>query len=258
MKNQQNVVTKYISNFLGIIFFCCIVLALVSLGTFLYAPRTGDTSREQAADRISRAEDAAAQTDHFHIIDQPAYTRSVDPSMCLQCHGNFCHNESPELRSFYNMHTFSLACETCHIRQNEGERFAFKWFSLAGAGEVARPRGTQVSHTAKIIPLRAGTRLDAFPEVELARTYLQRGDSYTDDEKKAVLKKLMGHLSPEALTCKECHRTPGYLDFGLLGYSQEDIRNLVQLEIVKLMDDNRKFFIPTMFDPARAGQTGKN
>ena len=48
--------------------------------------------------------------------------------MCLRCHGNFCHNKSEEFRSYYNMHTFFLACETCHIRKEQGSAIQFKWF----------------------------------------------------------------------------------------------------------------------------------
>jgi len=67
----------------------------------------------------------------------------------------------------------------------------------------------------------------------------------------------MDHISEEALSCKECHRKDGYINFNVLGYNPERISRLTQLEIMQLIDEYKEFYLPTMFDPRKAGKAGK-
>ena len=91
---------------------------------------------------------------HFHLLDEVVYSDAYNAPVCLQCHGNFCHITSKELRSFYNMHTFYLACETCHIRPQAGEAFQFQWLDNTTGEVVKELKGNREITEQRLSPLR--------------------------------------------------------------------------------------------------------
>lgn len=256
MKRSSNIFYKLSGNFLGFLFLLLILLGLICLGKFLYFPsKTRAVLPEySASEKFTKTVERPLETGHFHILDEIVYSAEFNAPMCLRCHGNFCHAKSKELRSFYNMHSFYLACETCHIRPQEGESFGFQWFDDKTGGVVTELQGRQGSYGAKIVPLRGDERLDAFPQEARALEFMEMRDSYTAEERKKIQEELMQHISKEAVTCKECHQKQGYLPLSALGYSQSRIDQLVQLEVIKLIDEYIKFYLPTMFDPGVAGR----
>lgn len=256
MKKSSNIFIKFIGNFLGFLFMLFILVSLISLAKFLYFPSKTRAvlPAYSGSEKFSKTIERPMETGHFHILDEVVYSDEEHAPLCLRCHGNFCHAKSKELRSFYNMHSFYLACETCHIRPAAGESFQFQWLDNKTGEALTERRGSQGSYGAKIIPLKGGERLDIFPKEALALEFMKMRDTYTEEESKKIQEELMEHISEEAVTCKECHRKQGYLPLNALDYSQGRIDQLVQLEVVKLIDEYTKFFLPTMFDPSAAGR----
>lgn len=256
MKQSPNIFLKLIYNLFGLFFFLGIIVGLICLGKFLYFPSKPKAVPEQVpVDKFSKTIDQPLGLgEHFHLLDQIVYSDAENAPICLQCHGNFCHAESKELRSFYNMHSFYLACETCHIRKGEGEKMAFQWFDNSTGAVIKELKGKDGSYGAKIIPVKGTERLDKFPKEDLALKYMKLKDTYTEEEKKKIQDELMKHISKEAITCKECHKRDGYINFSALGYSQVRINELTRLEIIKLIYEYKEFFIPTMFDPSVVGK----
>jgi len=256
MKQSPSLFKIFISNFLGVLFILFIIVCLISLFKFLYFPSKPKAVSERIpADKFSKTIDQPVGLgEHFHLLDQTVYSDAENAPICLQCHGNFCHAKSKELRSLYNMHSFYLACETCHIRKKEGDTIAFQWFDNLTGEVVQELKGGNGSYGAKVVPVKGGKRLDEFPQKELALEYMKLKDTYTEDEKKKIQDEIMKHISEEAVTCKECHKRDGYVNFSALGYKQDRINELLRLEIIKLIDEYEEFFIPTMFDPSVMGK----
>ena len=252
MKQSSNIFMKLIGNFFGVLLILFVIFGITSLGKFLYFPsKTKAVLPEYSVtEKFTKTIERAMETGHFHILDETVYSDEENAPMCLRCHGNFCHAKSKELRSFYNMHSFYLTCETCHIRKGEVEEVSFQWFDDKTGEVVKEPKGKDGSYGAKIVPVKDGERLDKFPKEKLALEYMKLEDTYTEEEKKKIQDELMKHVSEEAITCKECHKRDGYLDFSIVGYSQTRIKELTQLEIIKLIDEYKKFYLPTMFDPS--------
>jgi hypothetical protein len=172
--------------------------------------------------------------------------------MCLRCHGNFCHNKSEEFRSYYNMHTFFLACETCHIRKEQGTAIQFKWFDDRTGRELKQVRGQDENYGARVVPVKpAGPgleRLDTFPEKKLALDYMKNKDSYSKEEKEKIKQQLMKNISKKPVTCEECHCKQGYLNYSELGYDAIRSADLSRIEIVKLIKEYKDFKFPVMFE----------
>jgi len=256
MKQSPGFFKIFIANFLGILFILFIIVALTCLFKFLYFPSKPKAVPERIpADKFSETIDQpAGLSERFHLLDQTVYSDAENAPICLQCHGNFCHAKSKELRSFYNMHSFYLACETCHVRKKEGEKIVFKWFDDKTGEAVQELKGKDENYHAKVVPVKEGERLDEFPQKELALEYMKHKDTYTEDEKKKIQDEIMKHVSKEAVTCEECHKRDGYINFSALGYKQDRVNELIRLEIIKLINEYEEFFIPTMFDPSVMGK----
>jgi len=248
---------KLISNLLGIVFFCVIIACLYALGTFLYSsPTVNPVSPEASAlpDKFSKSIEQRIGSEHFHLLDEIVYTDMYNAPLCLRCHGNFCHAKSEKLRSFYNMHTFFLACETCHLRHAEAERLTFHWFDDKTGARLEAIRGTDGNYGAKIVPVKENARLDVFPKEALALEYMKMKDTYSEDEKKKKQEELMAHVTKEPITCEECHQEKSYLDYASLGYDPLRSAQLSSIEIVKVSKEYGDFYLPTMFDPGVAGR----
>ena len=257
MARSSNFFIRWSGNILGVLFFLTIILLLFSFFKFLYFPsRPSSDSRQQAMEKFSMGIDQPLGAEHFHILDSQQYADRDNAPLCLKCHGNYCHEKSEKFRSFYNMHTFYLACETCHIRVPTGESVSFSWFDDQSGKKLAGVRGEPGRYGAKIVPVKAGKRLDDFPQKQLALDYLRHESTYSQEEKEAVQKKLMSHISENALTCGECHKKDGYLDFDRLGYSRLRKDKLANLEILQLIEEYDNFYLPTMFDPEKASGSG--
>lgn len=250
MKKSSNIFLKLISGLSGIFFITFIALSLISFAKFLYFPsKLKPVEEDVFVNKYSKTISRSAEIDHFHIIDKEVYSDVGINSTCLRCHGNFCHTKSEELRSFYNMHTFYLACETCHIRKNEGEKFVFKLFDNISENEVLEFKGSQGSYHAKIVPVKNGQRLDRSPEGKMALVEYLKMDTHPEAQEEKILDEFMQHVSEEAVTCRECHKKGGYLNFSSLGYDPSRINRLTRLEIMKLIEEYNEFYLPTMFVP---------
>ena len=260
MNKAPNPFLKLFYNFLGILFMLFIIVSLASLAKFLYFPaRELAISKDIPPDKFSKTIGKTVGAGHFHILDETVYTDVENAPICLQCHGNFCHVKSEKLRSFYNMHTFFLACETCHIRKQEGNGIAFKWFDDKTGDVVTELKGENGNYGAKIVPVKGGEaeelkRLDEFPEDKKALDFIKNKETYTEEEKKNFTEVCMKkHISEKAIECEECHQKDGYLDYQALGYDPARSAELSRNEIVQMSKDYNEFYLPTMFDPNIVG-----
>ena len=259
MEKPQNVLLKLISNLFGILLLVFIIVSLVALGQFLYStPYLQFATKEEGTpEKFSKSIERTIGAEHFHILDESVYTDVENAPVCLQCHGNFSHVKSEKLRSFYNMHTFFLACETCHLRVETEEKVVFQWFDDKTGEVVKELKGTTGNYGAKIVPVKGGKRLDSFPKKELALEYMTLKDTYTEEDKKMIQDELMAHVSKEPIACEECHQKKAYFDYKALGYNEARSAELSRIEIVEMSKDYGEFHLPTMFDPGRVNGNGK-
>ncbi len=84
----------------------------------------------------------------YRVIEQPYIEgrfhhigfsiQKDEASICVSCHGNVPHDKTREIRSFLNMHTFYLACETCHsLPEESSDAWNFSWYSK-DTGEIVK------------------------------------------------------------------------------------------------------------------------
>lgn len=253
MAETKNILLQAVGTLFGLFLICFILVNLYALGTFLYSTPSVEPVPEKdnmPPEKFSKTIEEPLGAEHFHILDEAIYSDLENAPRCLACHGNFCHVKSEMLRSFYNMHTFFLACETCHLRTSGEENITFQWFDDKTGEVIKQLVGTDGNYGAKIVPFKNNQRLDIFPKEDLALDYMNLKDTYTEDEQKRIQDELMAHIAQEPITCEECHSKEGYLNYADLGYTSVRSFELSRIEIVKISKEYKEFHLPTMFDPS--------
>jgi hypothetical protein len=251
---MRNPLLRLLYNLLGFLALLAIIVCLYGLARFLYfqQPHRQVVAREQAVpEKFTKKLRSDVGIGHFHVSDESVTTDIETAPMCLRCHGNFCHNKSEEFRSYYNMHTFFLACETCHIRKDQNSAIQFKWFDDKTGRELKQIKGWDENYGAKVVPVRPDgrefERLDEFPKKKLALDFMKNKNSYTPEEKEKIKQQLMKHVSEKPIACEECHCTQGYLNYSELGYDSARAADLSRIEIVKMIKEYKDFKFPVIF-----------
>lgn len=193
---------------------------------------------------------------HFHHID---FNFSSDKySYCVSCHGDLPHDKIKGIRAFGNMHAAFLSCQTCHVQLTDSEKTGvFKWYDRK-TGDIVdspvrddSPVGT---YQAKVIPFirKNGViaRIDGQDLIAFARDY-QAAEPTLSDVQKAMSKKIIHTIvSKKPHICGDCHQkeTP-LLPFESLGYSPKRAASVVSTEVVGMINNYTKFYMPSILNP---------
>jgi len=193
---------------------------------------------------------------HFHHID---YEMEPDKrSYCIECHGDIPHNKTKEIRAFANMHSAFLACETCHVRLAEEQKSGvFKWYSRKTGEIVPSPIQEGVApglFHAKIVPFEYAEgnlrRIDDQSGIDFARRYMRTEKTLTETQKTDIKKKIHTRVDENPYLCEDCHRPQDPLiPFEEIGYSKKRADLLVSNEVVGMIRDYTKFYVPEMLHP---------
>ena len=192
---------------------------------------------------------------HFHHID---FDFKPDQSnYCIECHGDLPHNKVKELRAFGNMHASFIACQTCHVvLEGEAKTGAFKWYDRQTGGIVKSPVKEGVApgtYSAKIMPLERVNgqlqRIDTPDRIEFSREYRQKEQTLTEIQKSKAQRIIHQVVSKKPYLCERCHQKEDpVLPLAELGYPQHRIDNIVSTEVIGMIKNYTKFYIPMMLE----------
>jgi len=203
---------------------------------------------------------------HFHnyIVDELPV--NPNPAFCFVCHGDYPHANAKKTRAMLNMHCVFLACETCHFRFNPKDRaqYGFRWYDgtykIQGmerhygteydpqSGRVLMEPGRTVS---KITPFKmwegkyymVNLRSDS-PE---AQEYTNMRQKFSPAQQAAFKTRLHTSISTKGRECGECHSVDSVLNYRVLGFDEERIKDLTGLNIAGMVSKYQKFYIPDIF-----------
>ena len=192
---------------------------------------------------------------HFHHID---FDFKPDKSnYYIECHGDLPHNKVKELRAFGNMHASFIACQTCHVvLEGEAKTGAFKWYDRQTGGIVKSPVKEGVApgtYSAKIMPLERVNgqlqRIDTPDRIEFSREYRQKEQTLTEIQKSKAQRIIHQVVSKKPYLCERCHQKEDpVLPLAELGYPQHRIDNIVSTEVIGMIKNYTKFYIPMMLE----------
>jgi len=187
---------------------------------------------------------------HHRVTEKESEKRPI----CRSCHQRLPHAKSERSRTFLNMHSRFIACESCHL-QPEGMAFEYRWvaYSEPRIGEMI---DANVSvHTladrevTSIVP-RPGARIAPFYGDEPAYTFTdhpfakeieERWREGTQEEKADLQAKLHQPLSDEGRKCRACHSDKeSILDLQQLGANEHQQRAITHNVITRFFERYKK------------------
>lgn len=175
--------------------------------------------------------------------------------LCQTCHPALPHRRSVHKRSFLNMHTRYVTCETCHF-QPKGIEFEYRWlvFGEAAVGnvrEIDRQQGDEKSNTkipslipdgvSRIAPFLNDQPALLFKDDPSASEIVRAWDEGSDEEKTRLKARLHVSLEKDGRRCADCHhRKQALLDWRILNASDRQIRAIEENAIAQFFSRYKK------------------
>ncbi|ADD67567.1 hypothetical protein Dacet_0787 [Denitrovibrio acetiphilus DSM 12809] len=194
----------------------------------------------------------------FHKSERKAVLDTQ--SLCVACHGDVPHDKKKEIRAFLNMHTFFMACETCHIKTGEGVETKFVWYDKQ-SGEQKDTIGLNVylgDTPYKLLPLKKGVEdgriYDTDPMIKYVAEFRANVTNMLPSAKSASLKVIHRPMSElkDVVRCDDCHtkdRATAYLPYKEIGYPDRRVDQLIGNEVVGMIEKYKKFYLPDFLIP---------
>lgn len=202
---------------------------------------------------------------HFHIIvDFPEMPENVRP-VCYICHSGYPHSKNKKVRALLNMHTQFFVCEACHLeeRKEAGAKLLFKWYNPLDADPKGPFFGTSYApetgnlvevkdQFSKIAPFFVkGNKLESAIQIQdapLAQDYVKVRDKLTPEQRDNVKKKFHINIKSKGPNdCKSCHSERGILDLRKLGFSENRVVDIEQLNVKGMITKYEEFYLPNLF-----------
>jgi len=244
-----------------------------------------DTEEERLFVNLISSTGKTSTTDlGYRVIEQPyiegrfhhiGFEMEQDKaSICVRCHGNAPHNKSKEVRSFLNMHAFYVACETCHIRPEQGSpSWAFRWHDKETGKEKSNPPAlveteqiythenttkypTYGNYGAKIGPGIVEGESFRFLKSEKDKNFVERyiaeEEKLSSQQKSQMKRVIHKQINKKPIECNNCHREQNpYIPFAELGYPPRRVEELINTSVVGMIDKYKEFYIPNFLTPGR-------
>ena len=201
---------------------------------------------------------------HFHHIDFEF--KPDETNYCVECHGDLPHNKIKELRAFGNMHASFISCQTCHVvLEGQAKSGVFKWYDRETGNIVKSPVKEGVApgtYNAKIMPMERVNgrlqRIDTPERIEFAREYQKNEKNLTEIQKSKAQRIIHNIVSKKPYLCEQCHQKENpVLPLAELGYPQHRIDTILSTEVIGMIKNYTKFYIPMMLNFDERSQTLK-
>lgn len=243
-------------------------------GLYLQTLKNTELTAEQVQKSLKKLEEYKKVTLRGDLEVPPFHKRSkVDDSLgnsfCTTCHLSPPHTKSIRTRTFMNMHTQYVACETCHFRP-EGVTLSYQWQDTRDASEVgAKPKlfrqAVQAEKKTKSLPAKKVVTKDTYvinPFYKITPFYQQRAVNLRNDnsfaqetkklwaqdgalEQKAERRALIhAPLSEKGPKCQACHSDKESLldlaELGATAYQVEKIQNNIVTQFFSRYKDEEQ------------------
>jgi len=204
---------------------------------------------------------------HFHNVPTENKVDMGKKPVCFECHGDYPHSKQRMVRTLLNMHTQFAGCMTCHIdpRKKPEEKYTFRWLNYSGIEVQGPPFGTDIDpktgylidtddYFSKIVVYSSEQGKEELLEITEdnidAKDFLEHKDKLSDEDKQAIKKSFHALVMPKGRFCTRCHASEekSYLPFRKLGFSEQRIESVTNLNIVGIVEKYREFYMPNLFD----------
>ncbi|MGD9807951.1 MAG: cytochrome C [Deferribacterales bacterium] len=285
MSGRSSGIRKKIYCIIGIaiLLYCGYIVEILVMHIWHKAPHAEHTDANMSADdklfqeMLSGAEEGGhgvARKDineihrlyEFHKSERNAVLDTQN--LCVSCHGDVPHDKKKEIRAFLNMHTFFMACETCHIDNGDVVDTKYVWYNkTTGVKRDTLELDTYLADTQyKLIPQnRTGEEKEVYATEKMQKYVAQFKDSVggmLPSAKSAALKVIHRPMSEvkDTVHCENCHtadRSKAYLPFAEIGYPERRTDQLVGNEVVGMIEKYKQFYLPDFLAPKEEDESEK-
>ncbi|MCW9025659.1 MAG: hypothetical protein OQK73_13375 [Gammaproteobacteria bacterium] len=203
---------------------------------------------------------------HFHNVPEKDRADMGKKAICFYCHGDYPHSKQRMVRTLLNMHTQFIGCMTCHIdpRKISEKEYRFEWLNFSGVEVEGPPFGTSTNpdtgllvstddYYSKIVvyekTANEGTLLEIPETSKEAQDFLSVRDNITDQEREGLTKHFHSQVMFKGRFCSRCHteENESYLPFRQLGFSEQRISDVTNVNIIGIVNKYREFYLPKLF-----------
>jgi hypothetical protein len=173
------------------------------------------------------AEKEATLSGPYHGKPAPDFVGPAEAAACLPCHKDHPHKENTFSRAFLNLHAQRLDCLACHLEKGKRRAARLGWFELSLAGPNESSFKSANAFVAPYIPA------DSRHEVYESRS----GQMVIEVSAEGK------HLDDlDALRCSTCHSSSSPSILKDLGYGDDALERLVNLEYISKFDEGKEFY----------------
>lgn len=255
-------------SFLTTIILFAIIASLIFELTVTVGAKLGIFVEEEAPKLMQelKAQRVTERNRHFHNEPVEDLINLGQKTVCVSCHGDFPHSKEPMIRTLMNMHTQFIGCMTCHndSEKIEQESLSFSWLNFSSIEVTGQPYGIDVDantgylletddYYSKIVAYsntENGKQLLEIPASDpKAQEFLAIKDQLSDADQEAVKNLFHKSASPQGRECSLCHteEKDSYLPYRELGFSEQRISDLTNLNIIGIVEKYKKFYLPNLF-----------
>jgi hypothetical protein len=200
---------------------------------------------------------------HFHRIAAFPQLAESERSVCYICHSDYPHSKNTQIRSLLNMHTQYFVCETCHIKERKGRNIIYQWYNPTHDNPAGPFFGTHYDPlsgnlakvedlTSKMAPYyKRGLEIESAllnQDAPLAKDFMKVRDQLTPEQRDGVKNQFHENIKPKGHACQDCHAKTGILDLKKLGFSDNRIAELQQLNINGAITGNKEVYLPNLLN----------
>lgn len=264
MRREHPVISFLTATILGCIILVLFLEVFVALGEHAGLFKDAEEKKPEILQTL-RLERFSEKKRHFHHELKTDKVNLGKKPVCFQCHGDYPHSKEPMIRTLMNMHTQFIGCLTCHVDEKviPEEHYSHAWLNYSGIEVKGKPFGTELNPEtgylqetddwySKIVVYsdQSGSRelLEITEDEEEVQQFMKVKDQLNDRDKEALKKRFHRIVRPKGRFCSRCHTAEdkSLLPFRELGFSEQRISDVTNLNIVGLVEKYKKFYMPKL------------
>lgn len=214
----------------------------------------GFVSRTIRTETVQPVQIEKYRISHFHNLDEIVLAGIQSQSLCVECHSDYPHSKNKKTRSFFNAHSWFMACEVCHIKPEKNEQFTYRWLEPSTGKPLTNLNGQPGVYGGLIVPLKKEDgnekRLDVLSDEdqEYTEEFINVRKLLDDYQIEWAQDRIHKALSKQAVFCDSCHAEKGIFDFNQLLYSKQRSSHLESLDMASMIKSYKVFHLPNLFD----------
>ncbi len=245
-----------------------VILSLLFEVSVAFGERLGFFKEKEKSELLQELKEHrfSEEMRHFHNLRKNNVINQGKKQACFYCHGDYPHSKTRMIRTLLNMHTQFIGCMTCHTDEEKipENKYSFAWLNFSGIDVKGPHFGTSINpdtgflvttddYFSKIVVYAdindKKTLMEAIEDKPEVQEFLKIKDQLSDSDRDAIKKRIHKIVRRKGRFCDRCHAAEdkSFLPFRELGFSEQRIFDVTNLNILGVIKKYKKFYLPNLF-----------